>query len=236
MVWGFTGQTWSTVPLSSDNQHLNLKEYYAAHPELHSKYRNFHAYVNQTMLKLSEPVGHRRNSYDDPLTPIEDHEWPTEFRTMVAKEKAGRLKSLLDMSGSGKWLVADQSLKELIERFEPGVHQFRPVRVTSWGTDFPGDSQFYTLLIDQFIDSFSPKQSDPDSFTDRPDSLNDQRAYTGWRNYDRIALSRAVFGGAHLWREKCVRRPTFFMSDELRKAIKEAGLKTPPFVKMKEVA
>ena len=57
--------------------------------------------------------------------PLEPHECPAEFRLRSAHKSLGSLVVLLN-----RLLAVDASLKETIERLEPGVHQFWPLRIT----------------------------------------------------------------------------------------------------------
>jgi len=55
-----------------------------------------------------------------------------------------------------------------------------------------------------------------------------------------IALSRRVIGKHHIWRgfvsqETGISGFDFYVSDSLKAAIDEAGLKMPPFYQLKEV-
>ncbi|NJM81903.1 MAG: hypothetical protein HC844_04830 [Tabrizicola sp.] len=239
MVWGYQGNRSTTLPLKDSEKYMNLKEYYAAHPELAAKYNNnVHHYTHDMLMKLYLEPGTRYDRESDPIAPPEDHEWPTDFRTTWPTPTYAKIKSLLDMYGGGGILVVDQALKDLIESLEPGVHTFRPVKLTTWDAEeFPG--QHFILLIGQFIESFSPQDSDPEAFQSEFSTLNNRNRYSsmgGKERCARLAFSRTAFGGAHLWRERCLRSPNVFFSNELRAAISKAGLKIPPLYRMKEVA
>lgn len=236
MVWGFQG-TGTTLPLKDKENHLSLKEYYAAHPELEKKHRNVFGYINATIRKFYLAPGTRYDRESDPITPPSDHEWPTEFRTTWPTPTYAKVKSLLDMDGAAGVLVVDHALKGVIDDLEPDVHRFRPVKLTTWyAEEFPGE--FFTLLIGQFIDSFSAQESDPEAFQSEFSTLNNRNSYTsmgGKERCARLAFSRTAFGGAHLWRERCLRTPNVFFSNDLRAAISKADLKVPPLYQMKEV-
>jgi hypothetical protein len=156
----------------------------------------------------------------------------------VVSSRYATLKSLLDMGGGGELLVVDQALKDVIERLDPGVHQFRPVRLTGeLGDEIP--RPFYTLLIGQFLESFSPEKSVPGSFKSEFSTFNNHQRYRSTIVTERskgLAFSRAAFGGRHLWREKYLTTPRVICSDEFRAAVKAAKLKIPSFFQMTEVA
>ena len=52
------------------------------------------------------------------------HEWPEEYRTTKTHDKLG---SLVEIDG---FLAVEERLKALIVEIEPGVHDFRPLRIT----------------------------------------------------------------------------------------------------------
>ncbi len=233
MVWAIVGPN-TTIPLHAEAQNQNLKDYYASHPELKAKYGNVHRYINRTLLKFYEERGIRYDRESDPISSLEDHEWPTEFKTNLSIEKLEKLKSLLDMRGGGTMLVVDEALKNIIENLEPEVHRFRAVRLTTWDNqDFP--RKFFTLLIGQFVDSFSPQNSDSTIYNGEFDTINNRQRYSSIGGTG-LAFSREAFGAAHLWREKCLWMPGVFLSNELRDAIKDSGLKITSVYQMKEVA
>ena len=150
--------------------------------------------------------------------PLMDCEIPEEFRM----EKS--CKDLADMIIINSGLLAiTEPLKNIIEALEPGVHQFFPLKMTMpRGKVYP--EPYFGMIILRKLDSFVPeKSSDFHTFT----------SYTGEKYYhfdetkksiSRLALSGEKIKGTHLWREKYVQTPNIFMSDELRNAIKEAGL------------
>lgn len=238
MVWMLTGTGSTTIPLNFEANIKYLKDHYADHPELGAKYAHFGQYVNRTAMKFYREPGTRYSRSSDPFGPVEDHEWPTVYKTDLTNKRFGTLKSLLDMGGGGTDLVVDASLRDIIERLDPGIHQFRPVRITTkHDEDFPG--RYFFMMIGRFIDSFSPDLSHPEHFKGEFDPVDDRHRYSslfGSTFPSSFAFSRAAFGTAHLWREKCLWMPNVFVSDELRDAIKAAGLKTLTLYEATEVA
>lgn len=239
MVWILKGTGATTIPLNFDANDKILVEYYANHPELKAKYAHSGQYVLQISMKFYQEPGTRYSISSDPFGPIAEHEWPTACKTELTSKRFGTLKSLLDMSGFGEKLIVDAALQDIIEQLDPGIHQFRPVRITTkHDEDFPG--QYFYMRIGRFIDSFSPEHSNPEYFRGEFDSINKHQQYfssfSGRSPSSSLAFSRTALHGAHLWREKCLRIPNVFVSDELRNAIKAAGLKTPTLYKATEVA
>jgi hypothetical protein len=164
-----------------------------------------------------------------PYSPIESHEAPRFFQTTKGCKALGSLIKL----NSGL-LAVDEALKAIIERLEPTVHHFFPIEIRMpRGKVYPAN--YYTLAIGQYFDSFSPENSKEGSFQSYPD-------YPGYYNLEAskkvvtgLALIKAKFGTAHLWRERGFREWLACFSDEFIAEITSAGLRIPKHYKMKEV-
>lgn len=130
---------------------------------------------------------------------------------------------------NSRLLAADDRLKGIIERLDPGVHRFWPLKIVMpRGIDYP--APYFGMLIGRFLDSFSPEQSDPEAFQASRGLFHvsiDQKAV-----FARLAYSGHLIGSAHLWRERRMLTPEVMMSDELQAAIGEAGLRLPKHFKV----
>lgn len=159
--------------------------------------------------------------------PVEPHEAPQSYTTEKSYQALG---SFIQLSGLA--MAVDEPLKEIIERLEPGVHQFFPIEIRMpRGKLYP--TQYYTVVIGQYLDSFSPENSDEYAFRE-----NGKYGYIHERNKAGViglAFSKSAFGNAHLWRERCFRQILFCFSDELQAEIIGAGLRVPKHYKMMEV-
>ena len=153
------------------------------------------------------------------------HEWPEEYRTAKTHDKLG---ALIEIDG---FLAVEERLKALVEEIEPGVHDFRPIRITvPRGKDYP--VPYHVLLISQFRDSFKPELSVEGAWYGKPGDYtvhDEKKAFAG------AAMSSDATVGAHLWRERHLDRPKFCISDELQDAIAKAGLRMMKHYKMKSV-
>ncbi|MDZ4086060.1 MAG: hypothetical protein U1E69_04580 [Tabrizicola sp.] len=153
------------------------------------------------------------------------HEWPEEYRTAKTHDKLG---SLIEIDG---FLAVDERLKALIEAIEPGVHDFRPIRITMpRGKDYP--VPYHVLLIGQFRDSFRPELSTDGAWYGKPGDYtvhDEKKAFAG------SAMSSEATVGLHLWRERNLDRPEFCLSDGLQDVIAKAGLRMMKHYKMKSV-
>jgi hypothetical protein len=186
-----------------------------------------HSYPGYVSNKFVSEIGTRLGAGRPPFTPIEPHEPPRFFETCRTYNSLGSLIML-----NNRLLAVDDALKDIIERMEPGVHLFFPIEIRRRkGAVFP--KPYYTLVIGQYFDSFSPEHSKPRSWRKDGDYA--------FRHEDRkadmagLAFSAAVFGKAHLWRERRRREGLTLLSDDLKAAIDEAGLRTLRINKMKEV-
>jgi hypothetical protein len=153
------------------------------------------------------------------------HEWPEEYRTAKSHDKLG---SLIEIDG---FLAVDERLKALIEAIEPGVHEFRSIRISMpRGKDYP--VPYHVLLIGQFRDSFRADLTEGTGWNGKLDSprIHDTKA-----GFAAAAMSSEAISGAHLWRERRLNEPKFCLSDELQDVIAKAGLRMMKHYKMKSV-
>ena len=165
------------------------------------------------------------------IGPLAEHELPRKF---VASERPKALGSLIQLA----WVRAvDQKLKDIIERLEPGVHQFWPLQIVMPnGDEYP--VQYYGMMVLRRLGSFRPDQSDPSCFLGEEvaPGICSYSSYGVSRKINAgIAMSKAVFSGSHIWRERELTDPTLLLSDELVTEIKKAGLKIPKHFPLKEV-
>jgi hypothetical protein len=172
------------------------------------------------------------------LTLPQDHEWPRTFRLTRRIRRLGSL-----FKTTNRVLAVDEAMKDLIEGLEPGLHHFRPVALLQPDSEaFPG--RYFILIIGQFRDSFIPVPETEGTLWNRSSYLdkNNVRRFTGAytfpalsaERYAQLPLSSAAIAGAHLWRERNLIGPDFFISDTLYAAIKKAKLKIPQHFKVRE--
>jgi hypothetical protein len=164
------------------------------------------------------------------FSPVEPLEAPKSFLTQKTHQKLGSLIKL-----NNRILAVDAALKAIIERLEPGVHQFFPMDVIMpRGRVYP--RQYYTIVIGQYLDSFSPENSKKGSWNDYAPEFPDVYSYeSSSKGISGLALSKAVFCGAHLWRERRFTGLLTCFSDELQGEIAKAGLRIPRHYRMKAV-
>jgi len=165
--------------------------------------------------------------FTEDMGPLEPHERPSEFRMAEARESLGSL-----IKTENRLLAVDAQLKEIIETLEPGVHQFWPIRIIQpKGEEFPGP--YYGMVIRRFLDSFVPEQSNFNQTSKGSDSFFTNGPTK--KDYGNLTVLKSVSAGAHLWRERRLRMPNVFLSDELQAEITRRGLRIPRHHKLKGI-
>ncbi len=176
--------------------------------------------------------GSEKHPCSKPYSPIEPHEVPQYYTTERTHKSLG---SFIQLSGLG-WAV-DSALKSIMERLEPEAHQFFPIELRMpKGRVFP--EPYHLFVVGQYLDSFSRENSDPLSWTDCAPEYPDFYFYKYRKDKQGIvglALSRSIFGAAHLWRERRFNGILTCFSDELREEIASANLRNPKLHRMIEV-
>ncbi len=257
MVWGMTtnfglGEFWPDGDFEYDKKldecgwYARLSAYYAQQtPQEQKRLFDFkgdsgsapHFYGTFPHYKFNnEPGALEKGAL---LGPLEPHEIPHFWDTSKSHKALGSLIKL-----SGKTLAVDEALKAIIERLEPGVHEFFeiPIRMPR-GKLYP--ARYYVLRVGQYFDAISIKDTasdvlreveayhDPESGKLVTPAYITHSALRG--NTKGIAVRRSVFGGAHLWRDRFFQNNLTCFSDELIGEISDAGLRIPKHYKMKEV-
>lgn len=175
---------------------------------------------------VNEP-GTRHGPDNQPFGPIAAHEAPKRFKTEKNYASLGAL-----IETYNRVLAVSQQLKDVIERFEPGVHHFFPIEIEMpKKRTYP--ERYFILAIGQYIDSFSQEQSDPASWEHQWEEygsfVNGKKPMAG------LALSKVKFGDAHLWREHRMSNGLTCFSDALMRAIDQAGLRLRQHHRLKEI-
>ncbi len=157
--------------------------------------------------------------------PLDPRLFPRVFKTVRT------YKSLAAMIETESRIVAvNEALKNIIERLEPGVHQFHPFRIMMpRGREYP--EPYHVLRIGRVLDSFIPVEGTYMGTLGRGKllAIDDTKKYL-----NKLAFSREKISGAHLWREKVLSRPNILMSDTLKQAIDDVGLRIFRHHKVKE--
>ncbi|MFD1343980.1 imm11 family protein [Litorisediminicola beolgyonensis] len=158
---------------------------------------------------------------------LAEHERPATFVSQSPLHSLGAMVKLTD-----RLLAVDDRLAEIIERHEPGRHQFWPIDIRFHGGATP-DRPYFGFVIGIFLETFDPDRSDPGAWRARGPRYS--AITTTTPHVSKLALSSEAMGDAHIWRETRLSRPEICLSDVLHAAIAEAGLAVPKTIQMREV-
>lgn len=110
-----------------------------------------------------------------------------------------------------------QSFRDVIERFEPGLHQFIPFQLID-SNDHPIAEPYYFMNVVTSLDAFLMQHSAARWFWapvgDHPPSIE-------ILDNKRLAMSRPKIAGKHIWRSPIASE--FIVSDTLYSALIDAG-------------
>lgn len=205
------------------------KEFIAGAPDTHPPV----SYAYHVSRKLNGEAGMPNGPSEPQLYPIEPQEPPRSFTTDKKYQSLGSLIKLND-----RILAVDDVLKTIIERLEPEVHQFFPIEIRMpKGEIFP--KAYHVLVIGQYHDSFSPENSNKDSWSDYGPQYPDFYFYKydeSKKGISSLAFSEKVFGTSHLWRERRFNAILICFSDALQAEIAKAGLRMPAHYRMKSIS
>lgn len=222
MVWGFSAPS-SFGDFFPDGDYVGWEEAVARYfneemsAEQRAEFDNWDAnYRREIARKFQEDRG--------PLLP---HERPSAFRLAETRKTLGSLIVLVD----GLFAV-DEALKNIVETVEPEAHEFWPIHISMpRGRDYPGS--YYGMVIGRFIDSFVLDESAVHQVMEGTDFYYGNSPTK--KGYSNLTLSKSVFSGNHLWRERRLRMPDVFISDELQSEIIRQGLRIPKHHEMRAI-
>jgi hypothetical protein len=184
-------------------------------------------YVSRVVQKFSRGPSDLDNGV--PLGPIAEHEWPDQYELSRPYSALGSLFMM-----NSQILAVETALRDIVERLEPGVHQFRQISVTT-RKGAAVAKQYHTMVIGRFLDCFDPAASDEGSW----EKEHGYESYWAFMNSSRyisgLAFSKVKMNNAHMWRERKVRSPEIYFSDALKSEFDRAGLRLPRHFRMKEV-
>ncbi|GLR47802.1 imm11 family protein [Sphingomonas astaxanthinifaciens] len=187
-------------------------------------------YPSFVTAKFRQEQGTRTEPEGPPIGAIQTHEPPQSFVTVKSYETLGSIIAL-----NFGLIAVETSLKTIIERFEPGRHLFFPIEIRMpRGRALPVN--YHVLVVGRFLHAFVPEESKSGSWSGFGPAYPDTYAFIDKAaGIQGLAMSEAKFGDVHLWRERNSTQILFCLSDDLRGAIVDAGLRLPRHFKMKQV-
>lgn len=156
--------------------------------------------------------------------PIPDGVLPDRFFAWRGPHDSGKplSKKLPHLFTNGFWFVSSEAA-EVLRRFDLGDCKLHPVEVLMEDRNTPLPGSYFVLDFDSWKDVFLPDQS-PDVAMMR--GSKHRRSPHFSTKDDAAALSREALSGADIWWNENV-IGTFFLSDRLVQALREAGVDKP---------
>ena len=139
----------------------------------------------------------------------------------------GPRRKLEEYSVAFSLLLVGERFREIIERFEPGVHQFFPIDVV-WKDGSPAGRHYFFNIV-HTLDALDPELTtlDRDPVASNFFQLKlDDPAH-------KAVYSTQRMGGHHIWVERHL--PSISISAELGAALKQAKLKGLDFYEIEQV-
>lgn len=152
---------------------------------------------------------------------LQDMELPQDAFPVRARETQGR-KHLHDFLNMSPHLACSESVKDIIEQFEPGFHQFSEVAVT-YKDGRPAEKRYFAFRVLRHLDNtLIPEKSFRVACHRRADG---GVSYSGTGLDDSYTLDGRAIQGRHLWVAKDVPVFPFWISDEMYRSLRKAKIK-----------
>lgn len=186
-------------------------------------------YMFFVLHKFIKEHGVEPDPYTPPLTAVEGNEAPQWFSAEESHRTLGDIVEFVDrIKGVSK------RMRNIIERFEPGVHQFFPIEIR-----LPNGSIFhepyYTLVIRNHRDSVIAKPEMLDPVFQGQQNISPGTYIGQLSSFRKLQSKREAIEGAHLWNERLFGQKLLCFSDQLMKAMKSESLDLPTAQYLAEV-
>lgn len=128
--------------------------------------------------------------------------------------------------GNNEIMLVSVRFRDLVERFEPGIHQFLPVEMYFSKKDEKPFDTFYWFVCCQLIDSLDPEHTTIPWDGEYEARREDGRRWGSWQiDAEAQPPQKAVFslkaiGDRHLWRDPYFGRGTVNCSNAFGDAVK----------------
>jgi len=153
-------------------------------------------------VEFIDPPGNRPNFGLSAGFPIDPDSMPSKGRLEEPWPKP-----IPDVFGTPGLNAVSQRFRALVEQFEPGEHQFFPLRLQHYDGS-PLEENYYIFNCAVGVDAIIFCKSTPDWFSD---DLNPPVLHAGMG--DAFELSCTAIGNHHIWCGKTVARNKLFVSD-----------------------
>jgi hypothetical protein len=168
----------------------------------------------------------RGTGFDDPVNKgraVSVDYFPKKIR------KQGPRRRIPDMERVGGFIVVSQKYKDLVDNFEPGVHQFSPVEVY-WDKNEPPVGTYYFFNICNRLDTTDKVKS--------TQTWHSTAVASFWR-YGKLGetliFRKGSYGKAVLWADKHILASPPLCTDAFHDATIEAGCDGIDYIRFDEV-
>lgn len=178
-------------------------------------------YKSFVLYKFIDEHGVEPDPHTPPLTAIEEAEAPKWFSAEKSHRMLGDIVELVD-----RIKVVSGKMRDIVERFEPGAHQFFPIEIRlPNGSVFP--EPYYTLAVRNWRDSVIAKPEMLDPAFQQLEKISPRSYLTQLSSFRKLRFGRGDIQDGHLWCERFFGEKLLCFSDALMQAFTEAGLDLP---------
>jgi len=141
----------------------------------------------------------------------------------------------------GGWKLVSQAFVDIVERLEPGVHEFLPIAETVDQTGRAVEKRFFLMNILQQFDAVDVERSSVKINEHHHSSVTDGKTMEfSYRTMQliaprRLVLKRALVTGHHLWHGTTQDIYHVFFSEALYESLQAAGLSPLRYFHAEEV-
>ena len=174
----------------------------------------------RALLEISMKLGSKYGKTS--LGPMDGHRMPTDFPIKMGTTNSKIAKFQKILSGPSSWSISND-VKGIIDRLDPGAHQYFPIEIYTKGNDEP-TKDYYILNVCTRLDSaIDPSKSTCKKTGSDLKNFPDRWVYMFPEHVDRkITLSKNTVSGNSLWAD--ARYRGVFMSDELFSELKSMNI------------
>lgn len=138
-----------------------------------------------------------------------------------------KYKKLADFFHVWGFFMVSERMRDLLEEFDPGVHTFKDIPF-----DYDTDEKFYAFHTPTNLQAVDIEASDPDRV--KWSALHRKyKCSPGEIGSDGVAFDSNKLNGRGFWRDTSLVIPSYCISDNFKKAVKQEGMSFPRNFKTK---
>ena len=127
-------------------------------------------------------------------------------------------------SSDGGIIICSAQLKGVLGEFDPGLHQFIPIKITFQSGEVP-EGSFFILNVHHMLDTIIDEKTKADSGPQMPGESNRHYKYLhiGADKDGDVTVDKLKLTSTNLWREKAY-TGLYMMSDRLQQRLEQEKL------------